>query len=337
MKRFIVTGGYGFIGSNLIKLLIKKNFKVINIDNLSYSAQKYNLKGIGAKNYLFKKVDINNKKEVVKILNKYKPHGIFNLAADTHVDRSIDDSFNFIKNNILGVYNLLEAIKEYSKKIRLVHISTDEVYGDILGSKRSNEKFPYIPSSPYSASKASSDHLVAAYVRTHNVDAVISNCSNNYGPRQFPEKLIPKIIYNILNNKPLPIYSKGKNSREWIYVDDHCEALLSLFYKGKSGEKYNIGSGINCSNIFLVKKILKSFSDKRIFIGKKAKIVFVKDRPGHDFRYALNSAKIRKMLNWKPKISLNQGISKTIDWYFENQEYFSKISSKLFVNRLGKK
>ena len=337
MKRFIVTGGYGFIGSNLIKLLIKKNFKVINIDNLSYSAQKYNLKGIEVKNYLFKKIDINNKKEVIKILKKYKPHGIFNLAADTHVDRSIDDSFNFIKNNILGVYNLLEAIKEYSKKIRLVHISTDEVYGDILGSKRSNENFPYIPSSPYSASKASSDHLVTAYVRTHKVDAVISNCSNNYGPRQFPEKLIPKIIYNILNNKPLPIYSKGENSREWIYVDDHCEALLSLFFKGKSGEKYNIGSGINCNNISLVKKILKSFSDKKIFIGKKAKIVFVKDRPGHDFRYALNSNKIKKMLNWKPKISLNQGISKTIDWYFENQEYFSKISNKLFVNRLGKK
>tara|TARA_B100001093_G_scaffold432739_1_gene429395 strand:- start:2146 stop:3156 length:1011 start_codon:yes stop_codon:yes gene_type:complete len=334
MKRFIVTGGYGFIGSNLIKLLIKKNFRVINIDNLSYSAQKYNLKGIGGKNYSFKKIDINNKNEIIKILNKYKPHGIFNLAADTHVDRSIDNSFNFIKNNILGVYSLLEAIKDYGKKIRLVHISTDEVYGDILGSKRSNENFPYIPSSPYSASKASSDHLVTAYVRTHKLDAVISNCSNNYGPRQFPEKLIPKMIYNILNNKPLPIYSKGKNSREWIYVDDHCEALLKLYFKGKSGEKYNIGSGINCSNIFLVKEILKTFYNKKILIGKNVKIIFVKDRPGHDFRYALNSTKIKK-LKWKPKIKLNQGISKTVDWYYENQEYFNKISNKLFTKRLG--
>ena len=333
MKRFIVTGGYGFIGSSLIKLLLKKNFKVFNIDKLSYSAQKYNLKDIKSKNYFFKKIDINNKKEIIKILRKYKPHGIFNLAADTHVDRSINDSSNFIKNNILGVYNLLEAIKDYKKKIRLVHISTDEVYGDIMGSKRSDENFPYTPSSPYSASKASSDHLVNAYVRTHKIDAVISNCSNNYGPRQFPEKLIPKMIYNILNNKSLPIYSKGKNLREWIYVNDHCDALIKLFFKGRSGEKYNIGSGINCSNIFLVKKILKSFADKKIKIGKKVKIIFVKDRPGHDFRYALNSNKIKKKLKWKPKINLNQGISKTVDWYIKNQKYFKKLNEKNFSHR----
>ena len=333
MKRFIVTGGYGFIGSNLIKLLLKKKFKVLNIDKLSYSAQKYNLKNIESKNYFFKKTDINNKKEILKILKRYKPHGIFNLAADTHVDRSIDDSSNFIKNNILGVYNLLEAIINYKKKVRLVHISTDEVYGDISGSKRSDESFPYIPSSPYSASKASSDHLVNAYIRTHKIDAVISNCSNNYGPRQFPEKLIPKMIYNILNNKPLPIYAKGKNSREWIYVDDHCEALIKLFFKGKSGEKYNIGSDINCNNIFLVKKILKSFAVRKIKIGKKVKIIFVKDRPGHDFRYALNSSKIKKTLRWKPKINLDQGITKTVDWYIKNQKYFEKINEKNFSHR----
>ena len=333
MKRFIVTGGYGFIGSSLIKLLLKKKFKVFNIDKLSYSAQKYNLRDIKSKNYFFKKLDINNKKEIIKVLKTYKPHGIFNLAADTHVDRSINDSSNFIKNNILGVYNLLEAIKIYKKKIRLVHISTDEVYGDIIGSKRSSEKFPYTPSSPYSASKASADHLVNAYVRTHKIDAVISNCSNNYGPRQFPEKLIPKMIYNILNNKPLPIYSKGKNLREWIYVTDHCEALIKLFFKGRSGEKYNIGSGINCSNIFLVKKILKSFADRKIKIGKKVKIIFVKDRPGHDFRYALNSNKIKKKLKWKPKINLNQGISKTVDWYIKNQKYFKKLNEKNFSHR----
>ena len=335
MKRFIVTGGYGFIGSNLIRLLIKKKFKVLNIDNMSYSAQKYNLNGISKKNYSFKKMDINNKKEVLKVLKSFKPDGIFNLAADTHVDRSIDDSFNFIKNNILGVFYLLEAIKTIKKKIRLVHISTDEVYGDILGNKRSDEKHPYVPSSPYSASKASSDHLVYSYVRTHKIDAVISNCSNNYGPRQFPEKLIPKMIYNILNNKPLTIYAKGKNSREWIYVDDHCEALIELFFKGKSGEKYNIGSGINCSNIYIIKRILQSFRNKKIKIGKKVKIKFVKDRPGHDFRYALNSNKIKIKLNWKPKVNLSNGISRTVDWYLSNQKFFSLISKKLFEKRLG--
>ena len=336
MKRFIVTGGYGFIGSNLIRLLLKKKFKVLNIDNLSYSAQRYNLKGI-KKNYTFKKTDINNKKEILNIFNRFRPHGIFNLAADTHVDRSIDNSFNFIKNNILGVYNLLEAIKEYKNKIRLVHISTDEVYGDISGKKRSDEDFPYMPSSPYSATKASSDHLISAYVRTHRIDAVISNCSNNYGPRQFPEKLIPKMIFNILNNNSLPIYAKGKNSREWIFVDDHCEALIKLFFNGKTGEKYNIGSGQNYNNIFIVKKILKIFKKKKIKIGKKVKIKYVKDRPGHDFRYALNSKKIRKKIKWRPKINFDKGITETIDWYIDNQQYLNKISKKLFVNRLGKK
>ncbi len=336
MKRFIVTGGFGFIGSNLVRMLLKKNYKVLNIDNLSYSAQKYNLRDIKNKNYSFKKLDINNRHQFVQILKKFKPHGIFNLAADTHVDRSIDNSYNFIKNNILGVYNLLEAIKIYKKNLRLIHISTDEVYGDILGSSRSKENHPYVPSSPYSASKASSDHLITAYCRTFGIDAIISNCSNNYGPRQFPEKLIPKIIYNILNNKPLPIYAKGKNSREWIFVDDHCEALIKLFFKGNSGEKYNIGSGINCSNKEIVQKILLSMIKKKIKIGKKVKIVFVKDRPGHDFRYALNSEKMRKKISWRPKINLNQGISKTVDWYVNNQKYFSKISTRLFYRRLGK-
>ncbi len=337
MKRFIVTGGYGFIGSNLVRYLLNKNFKVLNIDILSYSSQKYNLKDIKKKNYYFQKVDINNQAKILKVLMKFKPDGIFNLAADTHVDRSIDNPYPFIKNNILGVYNLLESIRKYKKKTRLIHISTDEVYGDILGTKRSDENFPYVPSSPYSATKASSDHLIYSYVRTFNVDAVISNCSNNYGPRQFPEKLIPKMIYNILKNKPLPIYSKGKNSREWIYVDDHCEALLKLYFKGKKGEKYNIGSGINCSNITLTKKILSVFIKKKLKIGNKVKIQFVKDRPGHDFRYALNSQKIKKKIGWKPKIKLYDGILKTVNWYINNQNFFSKISKKLFIKRLGQK
>ena len=337
MKRFIVTGGYGFIGSNLVRFLLNKNYKVLNIDILSYSSQKYNLKDIKKKNYYFQKIDINNQAKILKIIKKFKPDGIFNLAADTHVDRSIDSPYPFIKNNILGVYNLLESIRKYKKKTRLIHVSTDEVYGDILGTRRSDENFPYVPSSPYSATKASSDHLIYSYVRTFNMDAVISNCSNNYGPRQFPEKLIPKMIYNILNNKPLPIYSKGKNSREWIYVDDHCEALLKLYFKGKKGEKYNIGSGINCSNIILIKKILGVFKKKKLKIGKKVKIQFVKDRPGHDFRYALNSQKIKKKIGWKPKIKLYDGILKTVNWYINNQNFFSKISKKLFIKRLGQK
>ena len=276
MKRFIVTGGFGFIGSNLIRHLLNKNYKVLNIDNLSYSAQKYNLIGINSKNYKFKKIDINKKKEILKVLRNFKPNGIFNLAADTHVDRSIDNSYNFIKNNILGTYNLLEALRLFEKKIKLIHISTDEVYGDVPAPKRSYENSPYIPSSPYSASKASSDHLVLAYVRTFKMNALISNCSNNYGPRQFPEKLIPKMIYNILNNKPLPVYAKGKNSREWIYVDDHCDALIKLFFQGKVGEKYNIGSGFNCSNLFIIKKILKIFRKKISKLVRKLKYITLK-------------------------------------------------------------
>ncbi len=335
MKRFIVTGGYGFIGSNLVRLLLKKKFKVLNIDNFSYSAQKYNLRGISKKNYIFKKIDINNRNKLRKILINFKPHGIFNLAADTHVDRSIDDSSNFIKNNIVGVFNLLEAIKSIKTKIKLIHVSTDEVYGDIKGAKRSNEKYTYDPSSPYSASKASSDHLVTSYVKTYKLNALITNCSNNYGPRQFPEKIIPKMIFNIIQNKPLPIYSKGKNSREWIYVDDHCEALIKLFFKGKKGEKYNIGSGFNCNNLFLVNSILKRFKKRKIKIGSKVKIKLVRDRPGHDLRYALNSQKLKRTTNWRPRVTFEEGIEKTIEWYIQNPEFFKNISKKLFTKRLG--
>ena len=249
MKKIIVTGGLGFIGSNLIDLLLKKKFFVINIDKGTYSSNHYNVKEFrNSKKYKFIKLDIKNKK-LKDILFKYKPDGIFNLAAETHVDRSIDDPGSFIQSNIVGVYNLLESFKNFSKtyKSKLIHISTDEVYGDIL-TGRSHEKYPYEPSSPYAASKAASDHLVSSYVRTYGLPAIVTNCSNNYGPKQHPEKLIPKLIYNIMNDKLLPIYGKGKNSREWIYVMDHCEALLEVYKKGKIGEKYNIG-GQNESSI----------------------------------------------------------------------------------------
>ena len=257
MKKIIVTGGLGFIGSNLIDLLIKKNYFVINVDKVTYSSNFYNIKeNKNSNKYKFIKCNIGEKK-FRKILFKYKPVAVFNLAAETHVDRSIDSPKNFIKSNIVDVFNLLEFFKEYSKKnkSKLIHISTDEVYGDIL-TGRTSESYAYNPSSPYAASKAASDHLVSSYVRTYKIPAIITNCSNNYGPKQHPEKLIPKLIYNILNNKPLPIYGKGTNSREWIFVKDHCEALLKILIKGKIGEFYNIGSNKNLNNLQVSKELI---------------------------------------------------------------------------------
>ena len=336
MKKIIVTGGLGFIGSNLIDLLIKKNYFVINLDKVTYSSNFYNAREYKkSKKYKFIKCDIKDKK-LKKILFKYKPAGIFNLAAETHVDRSIDDPENFIQSNIVGVYNLLESFKEYSKKYnsKLIHISTDEVYGDILNG-RTSEKYPYQPSSPYAASKAASDHLVSSYVRTYKIPAIVTNCSNNYGPKQHPEKLIPKLIYNIMNNKTLPIYGKGTNSREWIYVQDHCEALLKVFSKGKIVEFYNIGSNKNLNNLEVTKELI-NISKKIIKLGKKVKIQFVKDRPGHDLRYALNSNKIKNKLGWSPKTNFRQGIKLTFEWYNKNKSYYKSLSKRDILKRLGK-
>tara|TARA_B100000989_G_scaffold239744_1_gene186604 strand:- start:2391 stop:3413 length:1023 start_codon:yes stop_codon:yes gene_type:complete len=338
MKKVIVTGGLGFIGSNLIELLLKKNFKVLNIDKNTYSSNFYNVRDFKRnRNYSFIKCDITNKK-ISKIIAKFKPNGIFNLAAETHVDRSIDNPENFIKSNIFGVYNILESFKNYSKKNKkaiLVHISTDEVYGDILFG-RTKENHPYNPSSPYAASKASSDHLVSSYVRTYKIPAIITNCSNNYGPKQHPEKLIPKLIYNILMNKNLPIYGKGRNSREWIYVEDHCEALIKIFKNGKIGSFYNIGSNKNLINLDISKKLIK-VAKAKIKIGKNVKIKFVKDRPGHDVRYALNSSKLIKELKWKPKTSFENGLIKTFNWYLNNVNYFSSLNKKDIIKRIGLK
>ena len=336
MKKIIVTGGLGFIGSNLIEILLKKNFYVINLDKITYSSNFYNIKEFKkSKKYKFIKFDIQNK-NLRKIISKYKPFGIFNLAAETHVDRSIDNPKSFIQSNIIGVYNLLECFKDYSKKhkSKLIHISTDEVYGDVL-SGRTTEEYPYKPSSPYAASKAASDHLVNSYIRTYKIPAIVTNCSNNYGPKQHPEKLIPKLIYNIINNKPLPIYGKGKNSREWIYVKDHCEALLKVFTKGKIGEFYNIGSNKNLNNLQVTKSLL-NISKNKINLGKKVRILFIKDRPGHDIRYALNSNKIKKNLKWKPKINFRKGIELTFDWYNKNKLFFKSLSKNDIIKRLGK-
>ena len=266
----------------------------------------------------------------------HKPVAIFNLAAETHVDRSIDDPAEFIKSNINGVFSLLEAFRDFTKKFKkttLIHISTDEVYGDVLKG-RSKETDSYKPSSPYAASKAASDHLVYSYVRTFKLNAMITNCSNNYGPHQHPEKLIPKLIYNIINNKSLPLYGKGKNSREWIFVNDHCEALYQVFKKGKMGEFYNIGSNINSNNLDIA-KLLMHIAKKRIKLGKNVKIKFIKDRPGHDYRYALDSKKILKKLKWKSKISLKKGLENTFNWYFQNMKYYTSLKKKDITKRLG--
>ena len=337
MKKIVVTGGLGFIGSNLIELLIKKNYFVINIDKSTYSSNFYNVKEFKSlKNYKFFKCNIGNKK-FYKILKKYKPSCIFNLAAETHVDRSIDNPANFINSNIVDVYKLLEFFKKFVKnhKCKLIHISTDEVYGDILNG-RSTEKFPYNPSSPYAASKAASDHLVNSYIRTYKIPAIVTNCSNNYGPKQHPEKLIPKLIFNILNDRYLPIYGKGLNSREWIYVKDHCEALYKTFLNGKIGSFYNIGSNKNLNNIQVTKELLK-IAKKTIKVGKKVRIKFIKDRPGHDKRYALNSKKIIKELNWKPKTNFNKGLKLTFAWYKDNKMYYKYLNKKDITQRLGKK
>ena len=339
MKKIIVTGGLGFIGSNLIKILLKKNYKVLNVDKVTYASNFYNTKLFKKnKNYKFVKCDLKNIKKLTKIVNNYKPDGIFNLAAETHVDRSIDGPRNFIDSNIIGVFNLLEIFKNFSKKnpkTKLIHISTDEVYGDILKG-RSDENYPYIPSSPYAASKASSDHLVFSYVRTYKISAIVTNCSNNYGPRQHPEKLIPKLIYNLINNKDLPIYGDGKNSREWIHVDDHCEALILVLKKGKIGNFYNIGSNKNLNNLEITKYLLK-LAKLKFKTKLKSKIKFVKDRPGHDIRYALNSNKIKNEFNWQPKIKFSKGIRKTFNWYLNNIDYYKSISKKDIVKRLGTK
>jgi dTDP-glucose 4,6-dehydratase len=334
MEKIIVTGGLGFIGSNLINILKNKYF-IINIDKITYAS---NFKNIDPdiKNYKFYKQDINNKIFIKNILKKYNPSIIFNLAAETHVDRSIDGPKKFIESNILGVFNLLESIKDYKKKIKLIHISTDEVYGDIKKNHKSKEEDRYNPSSPYAASKASGDLLIKSYIRTYKIPAIITNCCNNFGPNQYPEKLIPTIIYNILNQRPIPIYGKGKNVREWIFVKDHCNALIKISEKGIIGENYNIGSETILSNVEIAKKIISNF--KKITYNNNIKTIInlVKDRPGHDLRYCLDSSKIKNKLKWKCDNNFDQKINETIKWYI-NKFRINYFKNKDFKYRIGLK
>ena len=342
MKKIVVTGGQGFIGSNLIELLLKKKYFVINIDKSSYSANPYNVRNFkNNKNYIFFKADINNRKKISKILKRYRPLGLFNLAAETHVDRSIDNPNAFLKTNIFGVFNLLEAVnlfnKNSKKKIKFVHVSTDEVYGDIKKNSQVNESYSYNPSSPYSASKAGADQLIKSYNRTYGSNVIIVNSCNNYGPNQLPEKFIPKVIFNIIQNKSIPLYGKGTNIREWIYVRDNCEALLKIFRRGKIGNNYNVGSGIRIKNLEIIKQILNIAKKNKLINKSKILIKFVKDRPGHDKRYAINSNKIKRELKWKCKTSLIQGLEKTFNWYLNNKNYFKQISKKNINKRFGLK
>ena len=325
----IVTGGAGFIGSNFIlRWLERFDEDILNIDNLSYAADLNNLKDIEHNlNYSFKKLNIQNQDEITTLILESKPRAILNFAAESHVDRSIEGPENFINSNIVGTYSLLQASLYYWNSLgekekdnfRFFHISTDEVFGSLnMSDEKSTEESPYRPNSPYSASKAASDHLVRAWHHTFELPTLISNCTNNYGPHQHQEKLIPLIITNALENKNLPIYGDGKNIRDWLYVEDHCEAIIKILENGKPGETYNIGGSCEENNLEVVSeicKILDSIKPKQDGSSYEEQIEFVKDRPGHDFRYSLDTSKIKKDFNWKPKESFSSGLEKTVLWY----------------------
>ena len=321
-SRVLVTGGLGFIGSNFIlKILdISPNCQIFNLDAELVGSNKKSLVQIkNKKNYHYIKGNINNKKIVEKLINNCDV--VFNFAAESHVDRSIDDPKPFLDSNIFGVYTILEAIRKYDKK--LIHVSTDEVFGS-LKSNSANEEFPFNPSSPYAASKSSAELLIKSYFTTYGSDVIITRCTNNYGPRQFPEKLISKIILLAMQNKKIPIYGNGKNIRDWIFVLDHCDAILSIFKKGKTGQSYNIAGHNELDNNTIVRTILK------IMEKPSSLITYVRDRPGHDFRYSLDSTKIQKEIGWKPMYTFESGISHTINWYLTNKNWWQKISSKNF-------
>lgn len=335
-KTIIITGGAGFIGSHVVRLFVNKypGYKIINLDALTYAGNLENLKDVEDKpNYVFEKADIINKDEVSAVFKKYNPDGIVHLAAESHVDRSIHSPLDFVYTNVIGTVNLLNAAKELWKGNfegkRFYHVSTDEVYGALGAEGLFTEETPYSPNSPYSASKASSDHFVRAYGETYHLPFVISNCSNNYGPNHFPEKLIPLFINNIIEKKPLPVYGDGKYTRDWLFVKDHATAIDLVFHKGKEGETYNIGGFNEWQNIDLVKLLVKKMDEK---LGNpigtsESLITFVKDRPGHDLRYAIDATKINKELGWYPSVNFEEGLAKTIDWFFENKEWLKNVTS----------
>ena len=341
LKNILVTGGAGFIGSNFIHYVFKETFfkgKIVNVDKLTYAGNSENLQEIdgkfGGERYFFERTDIIDFEEIKRIFKKYDIDAVVNFAAESHVDRSIYGPQAFVQTNIMGTFNLLEAARECWREkgggeILFHHISTDEVYGSAEEGKYFLENAAYQPNSPYSASKASSDYLVRAYNKTYELPATISNCSNNYGPYQFPEKLISLMILNILKEKALPVYGDGRNVRDWLYVEDHCRAVWEILNKGRSGETYNIGGENEWENIKLVNLLCEKIEQ---LMGKdkdyyKRLITFVKDRPGHDRRYAINCGKIKKELGWKQQYNFEEGLEMTIKWYMNNQDWVNRVRS----------
>jgi dTDP-glucose 4,6-dehydratase len=335
-KKILLTGGAGFIGSHVVRLFVEKypQYLVVNLDALTYAGNLENLKDVESlPNYVFEKGDITDEARVDELFRKYRFDGVIHLAAESHVDRSILDPLAFVRTNVLGTACLLKSSlahwKDDMKDKLFYHVSTDEVYGSLGATGLFTEETPYDPRSPYSASKASSDHLVMAWHHTYGLPVLLSNCSNNYGSHHFPEKLIPLMINNILNNRPLPVYGKGENVRDWLYVEDHASAIDAIFHKGRTGEKYNIGGFNEWKNIDIV-YLLCSIMDKRLGRpdGASAKLItFVKDRPGHDLRYAIDATKLNKELGWKPSLQFEEGLEKTVGWYLENQDWVKHVTS----------
>ena len=336
MRNILVTGGAGFIGSHLVRLLVNKypNYHIINMDVLTYAGNLENLKDIENKeNYTFVKCDICDVEKVNQVFKKHQIDSVIHLAAESHVDRSINDPFSFAQTNVMGTLNLLQAAKEswngnFTNHL-FYHVSTDEVYGSLGEEGFFTEETAYDPHSPYSASKASSDHFVRAFADTYGLPTVISNCSNNYGSYQFPEKLIPLFINNIVNNKPLPVYGTGENVRDWLFVDDHARAIDVIFHKGKLGETYNIGGFNEWKNIDLIKVMIKTVDS---LLGREEGtsdklITYVTDRAGHDLRYAIDSSKLKNELGWEPSLQFEEGIEKTVAWYLENKEWLNNVTS----------
>lgn len=336
MKKILITGGAGFIGSHVVRRFVTHypNYQIFNLDALTYAGNLENIKDIEhLPNYTFVKGDITDAAFIQQLFDKEQFDGVIHLAAESHVDRSITDPLAFVKTNVIGTMNLLNAAKDCWKKDcigkRFYHISTDEVYGALGETGLFTETTSYSPNSPYSASKAASDHFVRAYGETYGLPYVITNCSNNYGPNHFPEKLIPLFIHNIINNQPLPVYGDGKYTRDWLYVIDHAIAIDLVFHKGKNHETYNIGGFNEWKNIDLVKVLCQKMDEK---LGRSAGtseqlITYVKDRPGHDLRYAIDATKINKELGWKPSVTFEEGLSLTIDWYLNNQEWLQHVTS----------
>ena len=338
-KNILITGGAGFIGSHVIRLFVTKypQYNIINLDALTYAGNLENLKDIDqAPNYKFEKVNILNVADIENVFQKHDITHVIHLAAESHVDRSIHSPLDFVYTNIVGTVNILNAAKQYWKDFSdklFYHVSTDEVYGALGATGFFTEETPYHPNSPYSASKASSDHFVRAYGETYDLPFVISNCSNNYGPFHFPEKLIPLFINNIINKKPLPVYGDGLYTRDWLYVKDHATAIDAIFHQGRNAETYNIGGFNEWKNIDLVKLLCTQMDEK---LGNAAGtsdvlITYVKDRPGHDRRYAIDASKINKELGWKPSVTFEEGLSETIDWYLSNNEWLNHVTSGAYL------